>query len=349
MTSPQSDDSLLLNTLMTSVLVLDAALTIRYVNSAAQQLLAQSARRLYGLPLADSVQFLSVDMTRLQHAVQNGQRFTDNEVTVIAERQVHRLALTAQPLADGAILLELTPLDGLHQFSEEQWQQTQFSMTRDLVRRLAHEIKNPLGGLRGAAQLLNQLLPDPSLQEYTTMIIRQADRLKTLVDGLLGPQRPGQRARQNLHQAVERALQLVALEKPEHIRLVRDYDPSLPEPEHDADQLEQALLNILRNAVQALGEQPGTITLRTRTAHQVTLQGASQRLAARIDILDNGPGIPAALQDTLFFPMVSSRPDGHGLGLAIARQLIDQHGGKISVASWPGHTCFSLYLPLPHA
>ncbi len=210
----------------------------------------------------------------------------------------------------------------------------------------AHEIKNPLGGLRGAAQLLSKALPDPSLLEYTKVIIEQADRLRNLVDRLLGPQLPGTRVTESIHKVAERVVTLVSMELPDNVRLIRDYDPSLPELAHDPDQIEQVLLNIVRNALQALGPEGGEIILRTRTAFQLTLHGERYRLAARIDVEDNGPGIPPHLQDTLFYPMVSGREGGTGLGLSIARNLIDQHSGKIEFTSWPGHTEFSVYLPI---
>lgn len=237
-------------------------------------------------------------------------------------------------------------MDNQRRLSQEQLQHAQQVAARDLVRGLAHEIKNPLGGLRGAAQLLAKALPDPALTEYTKVIIEQADRLRNLVDRLLGPQRPGQHITQSIHQVAERVCQLVSLEMPDNVTLVRDYDPSLPEMAHDPDQIEQVLLNITRNALQALGEAGGTITLRTRTAFQITLHGTRYRLAARIDVEDDGPGVPAQLQDTLFYPMVSGREGGTGLGLSIARNLIDQHCGKIEFNSWPGHTEFSVYLPI---
>jgi len=237
-------------------------------------------------------------------------------------------------------------MDNQRRLSQEQLQHAQQVAARDLIRGLAHEIKNPLGGLRGAAQLLSRALPDPALLEYTKVIIEQADRLRNLVDRLLGPQRPSQHITQSIHQVAERVCQLVSMEKPDNVQLIRDYDPSLPELAHDPDQIEQILLNITRNALQALGEEGGSITLRTRTAFQITLHGVRYRLAARIDIEDNGPGVPAHLQDTLFYPMVSGREGGTGLGLSIARSLIDQHSGKVEFNSWPGHTEFSVYLPI---
>lgn len=336
----------ILNSLLNCVLVVDKAMVIHYANPAAQQLLAQSSRKLFGTPLPDLMGYFSLNLEVMHESLSVGQGFTDSEVTLVVDGRAHILSLTAQPLPNNQILLEMAPMDNLRRLSQEQLQHAQQIAARDLVRGLAHEIKNPLGGLRGAAQLLAKALPDPSLREYTNVIIEQADRLRNLVDKLLGPQRPGMHLMQNIHQVTERVVKLVSMELPENITLVRDYDPSLPELQHDPDQLEQALLNIVRNALQALGNDGGTIVLRTRTAFQLTLQGTRYRLLARIDVDDDGPGIPAHLQDTLFYPMVSGREDGTGLGLSIARSLIDQHSGKIEFSSWPGHTEFSIFLPI---
>lgn len=345
-TGTLSNPEQVLNAQITSILVLDDSLAVCYANPAAQQLLSQSARKLQGTPLPDLLNYLSLNVELMRASLNAEQGFTDNEVIMVVDNQAHVMALTAQPLADGQILMELSPLDNQRRLSQEQLQQAQQIAARDLVRGLAHEIKNPLGGLRGAAQLLAKALPDPALHEYTKVIIEQADRLRNLVDRLLGPQLPGQRVSQTIHQVAERVYQLLALEKPNNVTFIRDYDPSLPEFVHDPEQIEQVLLNISRNALQALGEKGGIITIRTRTAFQVSLRGQRYRLAARIDIEDNGPGIPPHLQDTMFYPMVSGREGGTGLGLSIARGLIDQHSGKIEFNSWPGHTEFSIYLPI---
>lgn len=336
----------ILNSQMTRILILDSELVVRYANLAAQQLLAQSPRKLLGTPLPDLVNYVSLNFDLMRSSLRSEQGFTDNEVIFVIDSQAYILTLTAQPIANNLILLELSPLDNLRCLSQEQLHQAQQLAVRDLIRNLAHEIKNPLGGLRGAAQLLAKDLPNPALKEYTQVIIEQADRLRNLVDRLLGPQRLGERLNQTIHQVMERVYQLLILEKPNNVIIIRDYDPSLPEFVHDPEQIEQVLLNISRNALQALGDNGGTITLRTRTAFQVLLHSKRYRLAARIDIEDNGPGIPPHLQDTLFYPMVSGRAGGTGLGLSIAQNLIDQHQGKIEFSSWPGHTEFSIYLPI---
>ena len=345
-TGKQPDAGQILNSLINSVLLLDDDLAVHYANPAAQQLLAQRTRKHFGTPLPELVGYFSLNIELMRESLTAGQGFTDSEVTLVVDGRAHVLSLTAQMLPEGLILVELAPMDNQRKLSQEQLQHAQQVAARDLIRGLAHEIKNPLGGLRGAAQLLSRALPDPALLEYTKVIIEQADRLRNLVDRLLGPQRPSQHVTQSIHQVAERVCQLVSMEKPDNVQLVRDYDPSLPELAHDPDQIEQILLNITRNALQALGEEGGTITLRTRTAFQITLHGVRYRLAARIDIEDDGPGVPAHLQDTLFYPMVSGREGGTGLGLSIARSLIDQHSGKVEFNSWPGHTEFSVFLPI---
>jgi two-component system nitrogen regulation sensor histidine kinase GlnL len=213
------------------------------------------------------------------------------------------------------------------------------------VRGLAHEIKNPLGGLRGAAQLLERELSDPSLKEYTGIIIGEADRLQTLVNRMLGPNTRPQRRSINIHQVVERVRTLAVAEAPPGVTIVRDYDPSIPDFMAEPDQLIQALLNIVRNALQAIGEQ-GEIILRTRSIRQATIGHHRHKLAARLDIIDNGPGIPPDMMESIFFPMVTGRPDGTGLGLPIAQDLVNQHHGLIECHSEPGKTVFTLLLPI---
>ncbi|OCG25948.1 two-component system sensor histidine kinase NtrB [Gilliamella sp. wkB108] len=342
----ESDANLVLDSMITSILLLDKNLNIYYVNTAAQQLFAQSSKKILGSYLPDLLNYFSLDIELMQSALSKNQGFTDNEVNLVINNELHILSLTAQSLEKGRILIEMVPLNNHKRLSQEQLQQAQQSAARELIRGLAHEIKNPLGGLRGAAQLLSRELPKNELQDYTQIIIEQADRLRNLVDRLLGPQQRLQQKVQNIHRSIERIYALLCLEKPVNIQIVRDYDPSLPDLIHDSEQIEQVILNIIRNALQAIGSNTGTITIRTRTAFQVTLHGQRYRLCARIDIEDNGPGVPVHLQDTLFYPMVSGYEGGTGIGLSIARNIVDQHHGKIEFNSWPGHTEFSVYLPI---
>ncbi|MGF1715173.1 nitrogen regulation protein NR(II) [Photobacterium chitinilyticum] len=341
---------LILDNLVTAILLLDEGLTIRYVNPAAEQLLSFSKRRLNNARFPDLLQHSSLDLGLIQDTLQSGQGLADSDVTFVIDGRHYTLEVNASPLSwqkELLILLELKPIDQQRRISQELSQHAQQQAAKELVRGLAHEIKNPLGGLRGAAQLLEKTLPDPSYTEYTQMIIEQADRLRNLVDRLLGPQRPGSRQVDNIHVVLEKVRQLVAIDSGSNIQLHRDYDPSLPDFTMDPEQLEQAILNIVSNAAQALQQHDGgNIILKTRTAHQTLIHGKRYRIAAKVDIIDDGPGIPGDIQDTLFYPMVTGREGGTGLGLSIAQNLIDQHQGKIEVVSWPGHTKFTIYLPI---
>lgn len=339
---------LLLDNLLTAVILLDKQLVVRYVNPAAEQLMGVSARRLLDHALEQVVDYISLDTNRLRHCLIQGQGFTDNEVTLVVEdepRSVEVSVIAIYDQQEQMALLELRKIDQQKRISQEQQQHTQQIAARDLVRGLAHEIKNPLGGLRGAAQLLEKALPDESLKEYTGIIIAQADRLRNLVDRLLGPQRPGRHQVHNVHSVLEQVRRLVEMELPPGIKIERDYDPSIPDFEMEQEQLQQAFLNIVRNAVEAMHGQ-GTIKLKTRTVFQITIHGKRYRLAAEIRIIDDGPGIPESIRDTLFYPMVTGKDGGTGLGLSIAQNLIDQHKGRIECVSWPGHTEFCIYLPL---
>ncbi|MDN3697625.1 MULTISPECIES: nitrogen regulation protein NR(II) [Vibrio] len=348
--------SSIINNMVTATLMLDDGLIIRYANPAAEQLFSQSSKRIVDHPLSQLIQHASLDLALLTQPLQSGQSVTDSDVTFVVDGKPLMLEVTVSPLSCQAphsnkkalmLLVEMRKIDQQRRLSQELNQHAQQQAAKLLVRGLAHEIKNPLGGLRGAAQLLEKMLPEPELTEYTQIIIEQADRLRVLVDRLLGPQKPGQKKSENLHLILEKVRQLVELDINADVRIERDYDPSLPDILMDTDQVEQAMLNIVSNAAQILSNQPqGIITIRTRTVHQANIHGQRHKLAARIEIIDNGPGIPSELQDTLFYPMVSGREGGTGLGLSISQNLIDQHHGKIDVESWPGHTIFTIYLPI---
>ncbi|WP_391090219.1 nitrogen regulation protein NR(II) [Vibrio sp. NH-UV-68] len=329
---------------------MNEALQVRYANPSAEQLFSQSAKRIIDHPLSHLIQHASMDLALLSQPLQSGQSITDSDVTFVVDGKPLMLEVTVSPISwnkELMLLIEMRKIGQQRRLSQELNQYAQQQAAKLLVRGLAHEIKNPLGGLRGAAQLLERALPDASLAEYTQIIIEQADRLRALVDRLLGPQKPGKKKPANLHLILEKIRQLVDLEANQSVQIERDYDPSLPDIVMDADQIEQALLNIVSNAGQILKNQDDSqITIRTRTVHQANIHGQRCKLAARIEIIDNGPGIPTDLQDTLFYPMVSGREGGTGLGLSIAQNLIDQHQGKIDVESWPGRTTFTIYLPI---
>jgi two-component system nitrogen regulation sensor histidine kinase GlnL len=242
-------------------------------------------------------------------------------------------------------LIELNPLHQQLRIAREERLMDQSAQTRELIRNLAHEIKNPLGALRGAAQLLDRELERPELHEYTQVIMKEADRLQSLMDRLLTPHRLPQLTNFNVHEALERVRSLISAEFPEGISVHRDYDASLPSFTADREQIIQALLNIARNAAQAM-QGRGLISLRTRVARRVTLAKKTYRLAIMIQIIDNGPGVPEDMKDRIFFPLVSGREGGHGVGLTIAQTYITQHHGTIELESRPGNTCFTILLPI---
>jgi two-component system, NtrC family, nitrogen regulation sensor histidine kinase GlnL len=256
------------------------------------------------------------------------------------------LDCTVTPVHSGnsRLLLEVRPIDQQLRVAREERLIEQQQANRELIRNLAHEIKNPLGGIRGSAQLLERELTSPHLREYTQVIIMESDRLQDLMNRLLTSHRMMQPAPINIHDVLERARRLIEAEFP-RVVLRRDYDISLPDITADREQLIQAVLNIVRNAAQAL-QGDGEITLRTRARRQVTLAKKRHRLAIELQVIDNGPGIPEAIRDKIFFPLVSGRQSGSGLGLTLAQSFIQQHQGMIEVESEPGRTCFSILLPV---
>jgi two-component system nitrogen regulation sensor histidine kinase GlnL len=241
--------------------------------------------------------------------------------------------------------VELQQVDNHLRISKEEQLLTQQTTAKLLVRGLAHEIKNPLGGLRGAAQLLDLELNDPELKEYTQIIIAESDRLQGLMDKMLGPNKLPNKKPLNIHEVLERVRQLIQAEASSSLDLTCDYDPSIPTIQGDKDQLIQAILNIARNAVQAL-EGKGNIIFKTRIQRQMTIGRKCYKLAARCDIIDNGPGIDAEMMKQIFYPMITGRAEGTGLGLSIAQSLINQHNGLIECKSEPGKTVFSIFLPM---
>lgn len=337
----------------TALMLVDRALEVVFLNQAAEFLLATSNVRssgesLFGVLRGDDDAFEH----ELQAALDNVQSYTRRHTILHALLAARDLTvdLTVTPLRqddfDG-LLLELQPLDRLLRINREAAQLTVQQTTRQLVRGLAHEVKNPLGGIRGAAQLLSRELDDPGLTDYTSVIIEEADRLRNLVDRMLGPNRMPAREPANIHRILERVRTLLEAEQPGRVRYVRDYDPSIPDLVCDPEQLMQALLNVVRNGVQALEDTTDArITLRTRTMRQYTIGDRRHRLVVRIDIVDNGPGIAPEMLERLFYPMISGRPSGTGLGLSIAQSIISQHGGLIECESTADGTRFSFLLPL---
>jgi two-component system nitrogen regulation sensor histidine kinase GlnL len=256
---------------------------------------------------------------------------------------------TVSPFDDLGLLIEFSDATQHQRITRENALLAQVGGSRLMIRQLAHEIKNPLGGLRGAAQLLERQLSDATMREYTQVIISEADRLKVLVDTLLGPGHAPRKQLINVHELVQHVWQLLKLEAPPTVKVERDYDPSLPSIQLDRDQIIQAMLNLGRNALQAIGmhrgEHNGRVMLRTRAHTHVYIGKRRHRLVACVQFEDDGPGVPEHLRDTLFYPLVTGRPDGTGLGLAVAQDLVSRHDGLIEFESRPGRTVFSILLP----
>lgn len=333
-----------------AILLFNKDFRLIYVNPAGEILFADSAKHLLGMSaiklFKTANQNLFADM--LQRLNQH-EPLVDRELILENLKRSITVNLSATPiLEDGnlsEILIELQQVDRHLRITKEEQLLAQQNTSRMLARGLAHEIKNPLGGLRGAAQLLDLELHDPELKEYTQIIIAESDRLQELMDKMLGPNKPAHKNQLNIHEVLERVRQLVSVEAGSNIKFQTDYDPSIPELFADKNQLIQAFLNIVRNAIQAL-QSSGRIILKTRIQRHMTIGRKRYKLVVKADIIDNGPGIQPGLLGQIFYPMITSRPEGTGLGLSIAQSLINQHNGLIQCESEPGYTVFSIYLPL---
>lgn len=335
--------------LNTAVLVFDESLQVVSINPAGEALFEISAKQIVGQTLASFLPGSRYLIKPLRQALETGHPFTERglDLALPGSRSVV-VDCTVTVMVAGAqreLLVELNQLDRLMRLAREESSLDRHAANRAVMRGLAHEIKNPLGGLRGAAQLLERELPQQQLKEYTRIIIHEADRLRNLVDRMVGPNRPFQAEPVNVHHVFERVRSLILAEVPEGIIIERDYDPSLPQFTGDIEQLIQAVLNIVRNAVQAMGGR-GIVRLRSRIERQFTIGHRRHRLVLRADIEDSGPGIPKELLDHIFYPMVTGRAEGTGLGLSITQAIVTQHGGLIECSSSPGHTLFSIFLPL---
>jgi two-component system nitrogen regulation sensor histidine kinase GlnL len=366
----------LLDSLVTSVFLLDRELHVTYLNAAAQTLLGLSPNQVLGRRVTDAVRGAESLLLLFERARQGGEGVVQRELAWPASGGVDRIldcAVTEVALGGGeasGLLLEIEDITQHRRLTRENALLAQLGGSRLMVRQLAHEIKNPLGGLRGAAQLLERELLDPALREYTRVIISEADRLANLLDCMLGPGRPPAKQLVNVHELLERVYRLLRGEAHEEVAIERDYDPSLPAIEVDPNHIIQAMLNLGRNAIQALSggregspdraeargvQTPGVVapgvvaprlTLRTRVATNVGIGGRRHRLVASIQFEDNGPGVPVHIRDTIFYPLVSGRSEGSGLGLGIAQDLVSRHGGLIEFDSAPGRTIFVIYLPM---
>jgi len=340
----------ILDQLTTAVAVVDAAsdrsFRISYLNQSAQSLFGRSEARAVGLPLADLMRDAHASSAVLQGVLETGQPFTKREVPLYVADGLIRINYSISPLSETELLVEFERLDRFIRIGREERHVNLQETMRKLGRGLAHEIKNPLGGIRGAAQLLDRQL-DSADREYTAVIMSEADRLRNLVDRILGPNGEMSFAPVNVHHVIERVVKLLDAESPSRITFERSYDPSLPEVEADFEKLVQATFNVLTNAVLALRDTADpTIKLETRVMRQFTIGTTRHRLVANIDFIDNGPGVPPDIADRIFYPMISGRSDGSGLGLAITQTILAQHNGLVECDSEEGRTVFSFYLPI---
>jgi len=342
----------ILDNISTCIIALSPELRVVALNSSGEDLLESSEGRSLGMPMRKLVLRPRQLITALEKVATDKSPISRRglRLTLLSGREIHvDLMVTPVPASEEniALLVEMQPIDRLLKISREESLFQAQEISREMIRGLAHEIKNPLGGVRGAAQLLARELPHEDLAEYTNIIIREADRLKDLVDRLLGPSQQLDKRKLNIHEVFEHVRDLITAETNNRISMVRDYDPSLPDLYGDRGQLIQAILNIVRNALQASEKvDECVITLRSRPQRQFTIGTHRHRLVCRLDILDNGPGIPDGMLQTVFMPMVTGRADGTGLGLTIAQSIITRHGGLLECASEPGQTRFTIYLPM---
>ncbi len=341
-------DRVALDHMTTAVLLFDSAAALVDMNPAAEELLDASVKAVRGVTLTGLFTDARVYEAAIRRVLDTGQALTEREMRLgVPGLGVITVDCVMTPLTGvrRQVLVELIPLDRHKQISREERLVADSESARQVLRGLAHEIRNPLGGLRGAAQLLERKLADEELREYTRVIVREADRLQNLLDRMLGPRTPPRLRTVSIHEVTERVFALVSAESPPGVRVEKDYDPSIPDLEADPELLIQAVLNVARNAVEAL-DGHGCVTLRTRIHRQFTIGQRNHRLVARIDVADDGPGVPEALIERVFHPLVTGRSEGTGLGLSIAQSLVNQHGGLIECESRPGRTVFSILLPV---
>ena len=342
-----------LDLLATAIVIVDRELVVRYANPAAENLFELSSKSLVGNTITETFEHDRVLGAAIDYARTNNCSYTEHDLKIGVPGHVKlHLSCTLSPIEIESwvagwqgLLLEFRHIEQQIKIAREERLHDQSQANRELIRNLAHEIKNPLGGIRGAAQLLDHELERPGLHEYTQVIMKEADRLQSLMDRLLTPHRLPQPAPLNIHEVLERVRSLILAEYPRGIAISRDYDTSVPLLKGDKEQMIQIVLNIARNAAQAM-KGDGHLTLKTRIARQVTLSRKRYRHALVVEITDNGPGIPEDMREKVFYPLVSGREGGSGLGLTLAQTFVTQHGGTITFESQPGNTTFTLLLPI---
>ncbi|MBI4005756.1 MAG: PAS domain-containing protein [Gammaproteobacteria bacterium] len=338
--------------LSTAVMLFDKDLHLTCINNACEDLLSISKRRVIGQTPQEIIPQYPVLADTIERTLKTGSPYTERSLSLtLPNSRSVTVDCKVTPIMNGdacsEVIVELIDADSLHRVMREENLEILHDAARESVRGIAHEIKNPLGGIRGAAQLLERELnnEDSGLIEYTQIIIHEADRLRNFIDRMLVSDRKLNMGKVNIHELLEYVCSLVEAEFDESFEIIRDYDPSLPLLSADREQVIQAVLNIMRNAVQALATD-GHIWLRTRVLRQITIQKRVHRLVVRLDIIDDGPGIPAGIEKGIFYPMITSRAEGTGLGLSIAQSLVKLHGGLIEYERKDEKTVFSIYLPM---
>ena len=328
--------------------MLDETLHVTFANPAAETMLAHGRKHFIGVELDKALPGNPEFIQRLHQSLDDDAGFNEHdlELELGGGERVH-LHCVITPLESGPsrLLLELRELEQQRKIAREAKILEQQEANRELIRNLAHEIKNPLGGIRGAAQLLERELGDPGLKEFTQVIVKETDRLQSLMNRLLTPSRLPRVEAINIHEVTERVRTLLLAEFPEDLEVKRDYDTSLPDLTGDKEQLIQAILNVARNAAQATAGK-GEIRFMTRIARQVTIARLRHRHAIAVSIEDDGPGVPAELAERVFYPLVSGREGGTGLGLSLAQSYVSQHQGLIEFESVPGRTRFTILVPV---
>jgi two-component system nitrogen regulation sensor histidine kinase GlnL len=354
-TAPLSTRFQSLDLLATLVAVVANDGAVLFANSALEDALGSSRRTIEGSSFPQCFSEPHLLHNALEGAGSNEFAALRYDAWLIRQNNPEPLlvhVVVAQTDRAGEVIVEMLPLEAQARQEREERLIDQAQANKELIRNLAHEIKNPLGGIRGAAQLLEMEIDSRELKEYTKVIIHEADRLQTLVDRLLAPhRRPHVVGDVNIHEVCERVRSLVLAEFPKGLKVVREYDTSIPEFRGDREQLIQAVLNIAHNACLALSERiaagDAELVFRTRIARQVTFGKQRYRLALELHVIDNGPGVPDSIRDRIFYPLVSGREGGSGLGLTLAQTFVQQHHGLIECDSIPGKTDFKLLIPLP--
>lgn len=352
MNTPSEAPLRAIDNLATAVLLFDKALKLQFINSAAEGLLYVSHKRIAGMTPNQIWPASSFFYDAIHRALTSGATCIERGVDLIlGMNQAIKVDLMITPILvqheAEEILVELVDADAFERAMQEARQQTIQQAAKESIQGMAHEIKNPLGGIRGAAQLLEGELKDDELREYTQIIINESDRLRNFIDRMLTTSGQSVKSSMNIHEVLGYVLSIVYAENTNSVNIIKDYDPSLPDIKADREQIIQAVLNLIRNAVQAVGDH-GSITLKTRISRSVTIQNKLYRYVLELNIIDDGPGVPEEIESGVFYPLITGRAEGTGLGLSIAQQLIQSHGGLINYERKEDNSYFTILLPMEY-